>query len=84
MCDVDNGLEEQKVGLTASQSSTYSGSPASQAIDGSYSVGSCTESSSYNQWLAIDIGQPNVVRAVNVTNDVNLNFRKFLCYSFET
>lgn len=84
LCDVDNGLEEVGVSRNASQSTTYLSSSAARAVDGSYLTGSCTKSTSYNQWLAIDINHPSVVKAVNVTNDGNNYFCEFLfLFAFE-
>lgn len=61
----------------ATQSSTYGGCGAWLAADGDYSSGSCTSTIGGQSWWSVDLGTPQYITTVNVTNDANVNFRKY-------
>jgi len=67
---------------SAFQVSTYRVNYASLAVSSNPNGYSCTASATklanIQHWWTVDLGGPNNVIAVNVTNDVNTNFREQL------
>ena len=57
------------LGGKAYEITTYS--DAQLGIDGGFKTASCTTMEYPHSWWAVDIGQPKIVFAVNVTNDTN-------------
>jgi hypothetical protein len=66
----------------ANQQSTYNDEYASFAVDGDYLTVSCTTMDDANPWWSVDLGHPQQVKAVNVTNDENVNFRNCITLSY--
>jgi len=56
----------------AYQASTYEAMFAYLANDGNYNTISCTYYGTEIYWWSVDLNQPKFVRAVNVTNDFNV------------
>jgi hypothetical protein len=56
-------------GVTATASSSYSGRPASNAIDGNNSTAWSSANGDPNAWLQIDLGSPAVVRSLRLWSD---------------
>jgi len=58
------------------QASNYGAQFAYMANDGNYNTASCTSYGTGIYWWAVDLSQPKLVRAVNVTNEFHVQLGK--------
>jgi hypothetical protein len=68
----------------ASQEGTYYDRDPWLAVDGNYLTSSCTPNTYDRPWWSVDLGYPQQVKAVNVTNDLNTQQRKYRKCVLET